>query len=86
MLQQHVAAVQVSEYKMTQQIIDIGIQGNDGTGDSIRESFRKVNENFIELYAAFGLGGQLSLSDLADGPETYGNNQVIMSSTNGSCC
>ena len=84
MLQQHVAAVQVSEYKMTQQIIDIGIQGNDGTGDSIRESFRKVNENFIELYAAFGLGGQLSLSDLADGPETYGNNQVIMSSTNGS--
>ena len=31
---------------MTQKIIDIGIQGNDGTGDSIRESFRKVNENF----------------------------------------
>ncbi len=68
---------------MTQQLIDIGIQGNDGTGDSIRESFRKVNENFNELYAAFGLGGQLGLSDLADGPESYGNNQVIMSSTNG---
>ena len=79
----HVVAVQVSEFKMTQQLIDIGIQGNDGTGDSIRESFRKVNENFNELYAAFGLGGQLGLSDLADGPPSYGNNQVIMSSTNG---
>ena len=31
---------------MAKQIIDIGVQGNDGTGDSIRESFRKVNENF----------------------------------------
>lgn len=84
MQQRPADAGQVSEYKMTQQTIDIGIQGNDGTGDSIRESFRKVNENFNELYAAFGLGGQLGLSDLADGPETYGNNQVIMSSTNGS--
>jgi hypothetical protein len=76
-------AGQVSEYKMTQQIIDIGIQGNDGTGDSIRESFRKVNENFTTLYAAFGLGGKIGLTDLADGPATYGNSQVIMSSTNG---
>ena len=33
---------------MTQQIIDIGIQGNDGTGDSIRTSFNKVNANFTE--------------------------------------
>jgi hypothetical protein len=31
---------------MAKQEIDIGVEGNDGTGDSIRESFRKVNENF----------------------------------------
>ena len=40
---------------MAKQQIDIGIEGNDGTGDSIRESFRKVNENFQELYAVFGI-------------------------------
>jgi chromosome segregation ATPase len=47
---------------MAKQGIDIGIEGNDGTGDSIRESFRKVNENFQELYAVFGIGGQSSFS------------------------
>lgn len=35
---------------MSQQIIDIGSSPNDGTGDSIRTSFTKVNENFTELY------------------------------------
>ena len=35
---------------MARQDIDIGVEGNDGTGDSIRESFRKVNENFTEIY------------------------------------
>ena len=27
------------------QNINIGVEGNDGTGDSIREAFRKVNDN-----------------------------------------
>jgi hypothetical protein len=40
---------------MARQEVDIGIEGNDGTGDSIRESFKKVNTNFTELYAVFGL-------------------------------
>jgi len=40
---------------MARQDIDIGVEGNDGTGDSIRESFRKTNENFNELYGAFGV-------------------------------
>ena len=56
---------------MAKQNIDIGVEGNDNTGDSIRESFRKVNENFSELYAVFGLGGQISLLDLGDTPNTY---------------
>ena len=55
---------------MTQQIVNIGIQGNDGTGDSIRESFIKVNSNFNELYAVFGAGGQIRFSNLADAPGT----------------
>ena len=36
---------------MAKQDINIGVEGNDGTGDSIRESFRKTNENFNEHLA-----------------------------------
>jgi len=61
---------------MAKQGIDIGIEGNDGTGDSIRESFRKVNENFQELYAVFGIGGQISFTDLNDTPNTYEGNET----------
>ena len=67
---------------MTKQVIDIGIQGNDGTGDSIRDSFRKVNDNFNEIYAVFGIGGTINFENLSDGT-TYAANQVIMGSTSG---
>jgi hypothetical protein len=70
---------------MAKQIIDIGIQGNDGTGDSIRESFRKVNENFNEIYAVFGVGdGTINFTALSDTPDTYEANQIIMANTTGS--
>lgn len=71
---------------MARQLVDIGVEGNDGTGDSVRESFRKVNENFQELYAVFGIGGQISLTDLSDTPNTYeGNeNKVPVVRANGS--
>ena len=36
---------------MAQKIIDIGAQANDGSGDTIRNAGRKINENFTELYA-----------------------------------
>jgi hypothetical protein len=68
---------------MSKQIIDIGVQGNDGTGDSIRESFRKVNENFNELYAVFGVDGAINFTDLSDTPATYGSDQLIMSDNAG---
>ena len=60
---------------MAKQQVDIGIEGNDGTGDSIRESFKKVNENFQELYAVFGIGGQISFTDLSDTPNNYEGNE-----------
>ena len=60
---------------MARQDVDIGVEGNDNTGDSIRESFRKVNENFQELYAVFGIGGQISFTDLSDVPDTYEGNE-----------
>lgn len=34
---------------MAMQIINVGSIANDGTGDDLREAFRKTNENFDEL-------------------------------------
>lgn len=35
---------------MAKQTINIGTTANDGTGDSIRDAFDKVNDNFTEVY------------------------------------
>jgi len=51
---------------MARKIIDTGVVGNDGTGDSIRDSFRKVNDNFRELYSSLGLGERLTFFGLDD--------------------
>jgi len=56
---------------MARKTIDIGAVGNDGTGDSIRDSFRKVNDNFRELYSSLGLGERLKFTGLEDAPATY---------------
>lgn len=56
---------------MARKIIDVGAIGNDGTGDSIRDSFRKVNDNFRELYSSLGLGERLSFTGLVDTPDSY---------------
>ena len=56
---------------MARKVIDIGAVGNDGTGDSIRDSFRKVNDNFRELYSSLGLGERLTFIGLDDTPDAY---------------
>jgi hypothetical protein len=56
---------------MARKVIDIGTIGNDGTGDSIRDSFRKVNDNFRELYSSLGLGEKLTFQGLDDTPNSY---------------
>lgn len=35
-----------------QQTINVGTTSNDGTGDTLRSAFQKVNSNFTELYAS----------------------------------
>lgn len=71
---------------MAKQEINIGAKGNDGTGDSIRQSFKKVNDNFNEIYAVFGLGGSIKFTSLSDTPETTVGNQgkVVMVNSAGS--
>lgn len=51
---------------MAKQIINIGNQSNDGTGDSIRDAFNKVNNNFNDLYNVAGLGQGLSFLSLRE--------------------
>jgi predicted Holliday junction resolvase-like endonuclease len=63
---------------MARQNVDIGVQGNDGTGDSIREAFRKVNDNFRDLYAVFGNGDLIKSTGLDDFPNSYASNQILV--------
>ncbi len=69
---------------MARQDVNIGVEGNDGTGDSIRESFRKVNENFQEVYAIFGQSGTISFTALSDTPNTLLPNTIPLVKTDGS--
>lgn len=67
---------------MAKQEIHIGSQSNDGTGDSIRHAFIKVNSNFTELYSVFGVSGTIRFTDLDDTAATYAENQIIMAKNN----
>ena len=69
---------------MAKQNIDIGVEGNDATGDSIRDAFSKVNENFSELYAVFGQGGTIRFTALSDTPDELGANKIPVSNDAGS--
>lgn len=77
---------------MTKQVINIGVQGNDGTGDSIRTSFDKINANFNEVYGLMGQNHSLGFTSLADSPlklvgeqiiPAYYANEIIMGDTIG---
>ena len=41
---------------MAREIINIGTTANDGTGDTLRDSMDKSNDNFLELYNVAGWG------------------------------
>ena len=45
---------------MALQTINIGTAANDGTGDNLRVGGDKINDNFSEIYTAFGDGSTLS--------------------------
>ena len=47
---------------MAQQTLYIGLDANDGTGDTLRVAMDKVNDNFNELYASPLFSGNLSFS------------------------
>src|ERR1700741_2571224 len=48
---------------MAQQEINIGAQPSDGSGDPLRVSFDKINQNFTELYTGvISLGGNVNVA------------------------
>lgn len=53
---------------MAKLTINTGTVANDGTGDSIRESFNKTNSNFTELYSwgDHSLAGYITTVEAAD--------------------
>ena len=68
---------------MVKQIIDVGIQGNDATGDAIRDAFKKANDNFTELYASMGNSGGLTFTGLVQTPNTLVPNNILITNPTG---
>jgi len=63
---------------MVKKVVNIGVEGNDASGDPIREAFNKVNENFNELYSAFGKGDGISITALSEGPDETPPNTILI--------
>ena len=61
---------------MVKKIINTGTEGNDATGDPIREAFTKTNENFTELYSFIGKGDGLPFTSLSDYDSNRGGELV----------
>lgn len=68
---------------ISKQVINIGNQPNDGTGDSIRDAFSKTNQNFDTLFALTGIGEGLYFTSLLDTPETLSPNKILITDNQG---
>jgi hypothetical protein len=63
---------------MTQQIINIGSAPNDGSGDPLRTSFDKCNQNFTDLYASSGGSSAVHQRSVTSSPITVASNDTIL--------
>jgi hypothetical protein len=66
---------------MAQELINIGVTADDGTGDTIRGAGIKINENFTELYATSSAGSQITF--IQNNISTTLSNSDIVLSGNG---
>jgi hypothetical protein len=57
---------------MAKQVINIGAAPNDGTGDYIRDSFNKVNQNFTDIYTNFATTNGANFTGLL-----YTDNSIV---------
>jgi hypothetical protein len=70
---------------VAKQVIGIGSAPNDGTGDTVRSSFDKTNQNFTELYAAIGRVRNYSTASQGAGfaSDTYVTGSSLLIPTGG---
>ena len=68
---------------MAKQTINLGSVPNDGTGDPLRTSFDKTNDNFNEIYTTFGDGSTLSGGNINVGTANYANVAAIATRAQG---
>jgi hypothetical protein len=61
---------------MAKQTINIGTLADDGTGDTLRASLDKCNDNFTELYALTDGTGAASVLTLAAGSTSLGDTTI----------
>ena len=66
---------------MAQEVINIGAQADDGTGDTIRGAGIKINNNFTELYATSSASSQVHV--IGNNISTTLTNSDIVLSGNG---
>ena len=70
---------------MAKQTVNIGTNQDDGTGDVLRDAFKKINENFEEIYTELGgtsLSG-LSFTGTTIGTDTAGANITVDTTVGG---
>ena len=68
---------------LNQQIINIGSEPNDGTGDSVYVAFQKVNSNFTDIYTLLGFGAGFSFLRLKEAPSTLKPNAILQVNAEG---
>jgi hypothetical protein len=68
---------------LNQQIINIGSEPNDGTGDSVYVAFQKVNSNFTDIYTLLGFGAGFSFLRLKEAPSTLRPNAILQVNAEG---
>lgn len=62
---------------LNQQLINIGTEPNDGTGDSVYVAFQKVNSNFSDIYTLLGFGAGFSFLRLKEAPASLRPNAIL---------
>lgn len=63
---------------MAQEVINIGAQADDGTGDTIRRAGIKINNNFTELFATESAGSQIHFVGNSIS-STLSNSDIVLS-------
>lgn len=66
---------------MARQDLNLGTNANDGTGDKLRFAMKKVNENFVELYARTGGDGTQNIELTGNVLSCVGNLTITTNNT-----